>query len=253
MSYVTYEVKDHIAYITLNRPERLNALSRELSQQLREAESNFAQDDDAWVAVYTGAGDRAFCAGLDLKDAAERGREGDRILPGRAPAPIEISKPTIAAINGICYGGGFELAQRCDVRICSENATFAMAEVKVGLMPVTGLFTLPRLIGQSNAMWLILSGEPIDAQEAHRVGLVTKVVPLADLMPTALGMAEIVCGNSPLGVRAARQVVKLGTEVPMDYARRLAGALIDSVWGSEDAREAAIAFAEKRKPVWKMR
>jgi enoyl-CoA hydratase/carnithine racemase len=253
VAYVTYERKDHIAIITLNRPERLNALSRELSQQLREADSNFTQDDDAWVAVYTGAGDRAFCAGLDLKDAAERGREGERILPGKAPGPIEISKPTIAAINGICYGGGFEMAQRCDVRICSENATFAMAEVKVGLTPVTGLFTLPRLIGQSNAMWLILSGEPIDAEEAHRIGLVTKVVPLAELMPTALGMAEIVCGNSPLGVRAARQVVKLGTEVPMDYARRLAGALIDSVWGSEDAREAAVAFAEKRKPVWKMR
>ncbi len=152
MSYVTYEGKDHIAYITLNRPERLNAFSRELMQQLRDAENNFSQDDDAWIAIYTGAGERAFCAGLDLKEAAERGREGQMILPGRAPCPIELVKPTIAAINGICYGGGFDLVQRCDIRICSENATFAMAKVKAGLMPVTGLFTLPRLIGQSNSM-----------------------------------------------------------------------------------------------------
>ena len=253
MSYVIYEKKDHIAYITLNRPERLNALSRELMQQLRDAENNFAQDDDAWVAIFTGAGERAFCAGLDLKEAAERGREGQVILPGRAPGSVETDKPTIAAINGICYGGGFELVQRCDIRICSENATFAMAEVKVGLMPVTGLFTLPRLIGQGSAMWLILSGEPIDAKEAYRIGRVTRVVPIAELMPTAISMAETICGNSPLGVRAARQVVKLGTEVPMDYARRLAASLIDSVWGSEDAKEAAAAFAEKRKPVWKMR
>ncbi len=100
---------------------------------------------------------------------------------------------------------------------------------------------------------MLLSGEPIDAKEAYRVGLVTRVVPIAELMPTAISMAEIICDNSPLGVRATKQVVKLGAEVPMDYARRLAASLIDSVWGSEDAKEAAAAFTEKRKPVWKMR
>ncbi len=253
MSYVLYERKNHVAYITLNRPERLNALSRELMQQLRDAENRFAQDDDAWVAIFTGAGERAFCAGLDLKEAAEQGREAPVILPGKASISVETDKPTIAAVNGICYGGGFELVQRCDVRICSENATFAMAEVKAGRVPVTGLFTLPRLVGQSNSLWLILSGEPIDAQEAYRIGLVTKIVPLAELMPTAVAMADIICSNAPLGVRAAKRIVSLGSEVPMDYARRLAASLIDSVWGSEDAKEAAAAFTEKRKPVWKMR
>lgn len=253
MPYVTYERKDHIAIITLNRPERLNALGRELMQQLREAQNRFATDDDAWVAIFTGAGDRAFCAGLDLKEAAERGREGDALLPGRASGPLETDKPSIAAVNGICYGGGFELVQGCDVRICSENAVFAMAEVKAGRVPVTGLFDLPRLVGQSNAMWIILSGEPIDAQEAYRIGLVTKLMPLSELMPTALAMAKTICGNAPLGVRAAKRVVKLGAEVPKDYARRLAASLIDSVWGSEDAAEATVAFAEKRTPVWKMR
>jgi len=253
MEYVTYEEKDHIAYITLNRPERLNALGTELMQQLGEAEARFIQDQDAWVAIYTGAGERAFCAGLDLKEAAERGREGRTIRPSQGSRPIEITKPTIAAINGLAYGGGFELVQRCDVRICSENAMFAMAEVKVGLMPVTGLFTLPRLIGQSNAMWLLLSGEPIGAQEAYRIGLVTRVVPLPELLSTATRMAEIICENSPLAVRAIKHSVKLGAEVPMDYALRLGGSLIDSVWGSEDAKEGATAFAEKRKPVWRMR
>lgn len=253
MAYVTYEKKDHIAYITLNRPDRLNALGTELRQQLGEAEMNFAQDQDAWVAIYTGTGERAFCAGLDLKEAVERSQEGRMILPSKAPPPVEFAKPTIAAINGLAYGGGFELAQRCDMRVCSENAMFAMAEVKRGLTPVTGLFILPRLIGQSNAMWLLLSGEPIDAQEAYRIGLVTRVVPLAELLPTATRMAEIICENSPLAVRAIKHLVKFGAEVPMEYARRLGSSLIDSAWGSEDAKEGAAAFAEKRKPVWEIR
>ncbi len=253
MAYVTYEKQDHIARITLNRPERLNAIGTELRKQLGEAEAEFARDSDAWVAIYTDAGERAFCAGRDLKEVAESGGEGRATVPVQGGRATEITKPTIAAVNGLAYGGGFEMIQRCDIRVCSENATFAMAEVKVGLTPVTGLFTLPRLIGQSNAMWLLLSGEPIDAQDAYRMGLVTRVVPLAELLPTATRMAEIICGNSPLAVRAIKHTAKLGAEVPMDYAMRLGGALINSVWSSEDAKEGAAAFAEKRKPVWRMR
>lgn len=253
MPYVLYEKKDHIACITLNRPERLNALSRELSQQLREAEASFAEDDDAWVAIYTGAGNRAFCAGRDLKEATELDSRGERTLPSRGRPPVEINKPTIAAVNGVAYGGGFERALGCDIRICSENAVFCLREVKVGLCPPNGSFSLPRLIGLSNAMWWLLSGEPIDAHEAYRIGLVTKVVPPAELLTTATRMAEIICENAPLAVRATRQLARLGLEVPMDYARRLGSGLIDSVWGSEDAVEGARAFAEKRKPAWKMR
>jgi len=253
MSYVVYEKKDHIAYITLSRPERLNALGTELVQQLWEADRSFAEDDDAWVAIYTGAGDRAFCAGLDLKEAAERGSQGQMPLPSQFGSPIEQRKPTIAAVNGVAYGGGFEIALRCDVRICSENAVFALAEVKRGLCPPTGSFSLPRLIGMSNAMWWLLSGEPIDAQEAYRIGLVTRVVPLAELLRTATSMAETICENGPLAVRATKQLVRLGLEVPMEYGYRLGLGLMDSVWGSEDAMEAARAFVEKRKPIWRMR
>jgi enoyl-CoA hydratase/carnithine racemase len=253
MPYVLYEKKGRIAYITLNRPDRFNALGTELSQQLREAETKFAQDDDAWVAIYTGAGDRAFCSGLDLKEAAERASQGaGMVLPSQRPPAIEQRKPTICAVNGVAYGGGFELALRCDVRICSENAVFALAEVKRGLCPPTGSFNLPRIIGL-NALWWLMSGEPIDAKEAHRLGLVTKVVPLSELMPTATKMAEVLCENGPLAVRAVKQLARLGMEVPMDYGFRLGLGLMDSVWGSEDAKEGPKAFAEKRKPAWKMR
>lgn len=253
MSYVVYEKKDHIAYITLNRPERLNALGTELVQHFWEADTSFAEDDDAWVAIYTGAGDRAFCAGLDLKEAAERGLQGQMMLPSQFRPFIEQRKPTIAAVNGVAYGGGVEIALRCDMRICSENARFALAEVKRGLCPPTGSFYLPRLIGMSNAMWWLLSGEPIDAQEAYRIGLVTRVVPFAELLPSATRMAEVICENGPLAVRATKQLVRLGLEVSMEYGYRLGLGLMDSVWGSEDAMEGARAFAEKRKPVWKMR
>jgi len=250
--YVLYEKKGHIVYVTLNRPERLNALGTELSQQLSEADASFAEDEDAWVAIYTGVG-RAFCAGRDLKEVSEQGsRSGGNLPFARRPA-VTHYKPTIAAVNGLAYGGGFERALGCDIRICSENAVFALAEVRVGLCPPSAMFLLPRLIGMSNSMWMLLSGEPITAEEAHRMGLVTRVVPPPDLLSTATSMAETICENAPVAVRVTKQLAGLGAEVPLDYARRLGQGLINSVWGSEDATEGARAFVEKRKPVWKMR
>ena len=255
MAFVEYEVKDHIAYITFNRPDRMNALGRELGAALREAEENFATDDDAWIGVYTGAGDRAFCAGRDLKEVASEDASGsgggfsptfDRVAP-------DIGKPTIAAINGAAYGGGLEMALGCDIRICSENATMALAEVKVGLCPPSGSFSLPRLVGLSNAMWLLLSGEPVGADEALRMGLVSRVTSQAELMDTATYMAKTIAGNAPLAVRATRKLAKLGLEVPQNEGKLLASSLISSVWGSEDAVEGAKAFAEKRPPQWEMK
>ena len=175
MPYVIYEKKGHIAYITFNRPERLNALGTELIQQLWDAETQFAEDEDAWLAIYTGAGDRAYCAGRDLKEVAERSAKGESTgFPKRRRPAIEHDKITIAAINGLAYGGGFEYALNCDIRICSENATFALSEIKRGLTPYSGLYDLPRLIGLGNAMWMLMSGEPVDAQEALRIGLVSR-------------------------------------------------------------------------------
>ena len=262
MAYVNYEKRGHLAIITLNRPERMNALGRQLSAELRQAEAEFVADDDVWLGIYTGAGDRAFCAGRDLKEAAEEEANVETAATDAGTAsPIsrferiaaDHGKPTIAAINGAAYGGGLEKALTCDIRLCSENARMALAEVKVGLCPPGGSFNLPRLVGLSNAMWLLLSGEPVDAEEALRMGLVSRVVPLPDLLETAVQMGETIVANAPLAVRATRKLAHLGLEMPLDYARRMGAMLIESVWSSEDAVEGARAFAEKRPPDWRQR
>ncbi|MDA0352322.1 MAG: enoyl-CoA hydratase-related protein [Chloroflexi bacterium] len=263
MAYVIYEKIGHVGVITLNRPERMSALGRELGTALREAEAEFVADDDVWIGIYTGAGDRAFCAGRDLKEAAEFDASGEGMASasGGSTSPVsrfeliapDHGKPTIAAINGAAYGGGLEMALTNDIRIAARGVRMALAEVKVGLCPRGGSFNLPRLIGLSNAMWLLLSGEPVDADEALRIGLVTRVVPQEELMPTAMAMAETIARNAPLAVRATRKLAHLGLEMPKDYAQRMGAALIESVWTSEDSVEGAKAFAEKREPQWRMR
>lgn len=250
MSYVLYEVQDGVATITLNRPERMNALGSELGAELREAESRFAADPDAAIGIYIGAGDRAFCAGRDLKETAASGAAAAPPASTFERPTVDLGKPTIAAINGAAYGGGLEKALACDIRICSDNATMALAEVKVGLCPPNGSFSLPRLVGLSNAMWLLLSGEPVDAPEALRMGLVSRVVPQAALLDTATEMARTIAGNAPLAVGATRKLAILGLEAPQEYARKLSAGLVASVWGSQDAVEGAAAFAEKRAPQW---
>lgn len=247
MAFVEYEKRGHVAIVTLNRPERLNALGRELNHELREAENDFAQDDDLWVLIYTANG-RAFSAGLDLKDRVERDSGGG---DARAlPAAVEITKPTIAAVNGLCYGAAFERTMRMDIRICSENATFAMPEAKIAVVPPTGIFYLPRLIGRSDAMWMMMSSEPVDAQSALRMGLVTRVVPSEQLLETAVTMAETICANGPDAVRLIRKLVHVTAEVPLEYGQKIAAKEIADIWASDDAREAMRAFVEKRPPTW---
>ncbi|MDA0271289.1 MAG: enoyl-CoA hydratase/isomerase family protein [Chloroflexi bacterium] len=248
MTFVDYEKRGHVAVITLNRPDRLNALGRELSHELRVAENDFAEDENSWVLVYTGTG-RAFSAGIDVRDRVER-QDAGGAAPPPLPAAIEITKPTIAAVNGLCYGAAFEMTQRMDIRICADIATFAMPEVKRGVVPPTGMFYLPRLIGRSDALWMMMSGEAIDADTALRTGLVTRVVSADQLLGTAIEMAEQICANGPLAVRTVRKLVKLVGEVPLDYGQRLAAQEIAAVWSSEDQREGMRSFLEKRPPVW---
>jgi E-phenylitaconyl-CoA hydratase len=234
--------------VTLNRPDRLNALGRDVNRALREAENDFAQDEDAWVLIYTGTG-RAFSAGVDLKDRveAQNGAPGDsRPLP----AATEVTKPTMAAVNGLCYGAGFELTQRLDVRICSESATFAMPEAKIGVVPHTGIFYLPRLIGRGDALWMMLSGAPVDAQAALRMGLVTRVVPDTELMSTAVEMAELICANGPLAVRLVRSLVRSTGDIPIEAGQKIAAQQISAVWAPDDSREGMWAFVQKRQPAW---
>ncbi len=248
MAFAEYEKRGHVGIITLNRPDRLNALGRELNYELREAENDFAQDDDQWVLIYTGTG-RAFSAGVDIRDRVAR-QDGEDVDNRPLPPAIEITKPTIAAVNGLCYGLAFEMTQRMDIRICSDAATFAMPEVKRGVVPPTGIFYLPRLIGRSDAMWMMMSGEPVDADAALRMGLVTRVVPGDELLEVAVEMGEAICANGPLAVRTVRSLVRSTSEVPLEYGQKIAAKETAAVWSSEDQREGMRAFLEKRAPVW---
>ncbi|MBI4300935.1 MAG: enoyl-CoA hydratase/isomerase family protein [Chloroflexi bacterium] len=249
---ILYEKRENYCVITLNRPERLNAISVETGERMYEIESDFANDPNMRVAIYTGAGDRSFSAGMDLIDFAERAARGEQ-RRGAARPPIVHWKPTIAAVNGLAYGGGCERALSCDIRIAADHVKFALPEVKRGLIPGSGVYTMPRTIGPGIAMWMCLTGEPIDAQEAWRIGLVTKVVPKEQLMEAAIETAQIIAANGPLGVQAAKQIVKQGMEVPIEYAMAIGRPLMDVVFNSEDAKEGATAFREKRTPTWKGR
>ena len=248
MAFVEYEKRGHVAIVTLNRPERLNAMGRDLNRELREAENDFAEDDSAWVLIYTAVG-RAFSAGLDLRDRVAR-QDGTVTDDRPIPPAIEITKPRIAAVNGLCYDAAFEMTQRMDIRICSDVATFAMPEVKIGVVPPTGIFFLPRIIGRSDALWMMMIGAPIDAQAALRMGLVSRMVSPEELLPAAIEMAELICANGPSAVRLVKKLVQLTSEVPLECGQKIASAEISAIWASDDSREGMRAFIEKRSPSW---
>jgi len=250
---VKCETRGAIRLITINRPEARNALNRAVREGLREAFIAFEADESAQVAILTGAGDKAFCAGMDLKEAA------DTMLgvPPRDYVPvigdsIAVSKPVIAAVNGVAYAGGWLLAQMCDLCIASDTASFGITEAKVGRgMPWAA--PLGHIIPQRVMMELLLTGDPIDARRAREIGFVNHVVSPEELMPRALAMAERIAANAPLTVRAARELVYLSTEMGRSAALRAAYQLFVPVYQSEDAQEGPLSFKEKRKPVWKGR
>ncbi|HEX3752086.1 MAG TPA: enoyl-CoA hydratase-related protein [Streptosporangiaceae bacterium] len=247
---VRYEVRNGVAWLTIDRPEARNALSKAVRDGLFAGVRRFNADDQAQVLVLTGAGDRAFCAGGDLKEMAGTALEvpPPDFLPvfGRN---IEVAKPTIAAVNGVAYAGGFLLAQQCDLCLAAESARFAITEVKVGRGSPWAV-PLPLLIPPRAAMEIVLTGDPISAPRAYELGLVNRVVPDAELPAAAQALAERIAANAPLSVRAAKRTVYLAAERPLTEAYAEADRIWEPVYRSADAQEGPAAFRDKRRPVW---
>lgn len=259
---VTFETTERIAILTISRPLAMNALDAETLASLNKAWIDFRDNPELWVAIITGAGGKAFCAGADIRGLAKYFSSLNAITRkakadtepglGGITRNLEIWKPIIAAINGYCLAGGLEIALACDIRIASETATFGFTEVSRGIIPgAGGTQRLPRLIPLGKSLEMILTGDGIDAQEAYRIGLVNKVVPPDRLLPEAVKMAERICRNAPLAVQAAKEAVYRGLDLPLSEGLRLEQFLAEPVCQSEDAKEGPRAFFEKRPPVFK--
>lgn len=250
---VGYDRRGPVAWLTINRPEARNSLNKAVRDGLLESAERFNADDDAKVLVLTGAGEKAFCAGGDLKEMADTGLTvpPPDFVPqfGRT---IEVAKPTIAAVNGAAYAGGFLLAQSCDLCVAADTARFAITEVKVG-RGAPWATPLPWLVPPRVAMQILLTGDPIDADRAREVGLVNEVVPAAELTEATQLLAERIAANAPLSVLAAKKTVRLTAEHPLWAAYAEAERIWEPVYLSEDAQEGPAAFRDKRAPVWKGR
>ena len=253
--FCSIEKQDHLLIVTIERPERLNALHPPANVELGEVFDDFAADDDLWVAIITGRG-RGFSAGNDLRYQAEGGKRVP--MPrgfGGLTSRFDLTKPVIAAVNGVAMGGGFEIALACDLIMAAESARFALPEPKVGLAALAGgLNRLPRQIGAKRALGMILTGRHVSAREGYELGFVNEVVAPEALMDTAKGWAAQICECAPLSIRASKDVVYRSLDTASLEASMMAQ--YDSVKrmiGSEDFIEGPKAFAEKRKPNWQGR
>ena len=245
-----YEKRDQIGILTINRPQKLNAISNELTAELKHFLDEVEGDEDLRVLIITGAGDKAFVAGADINELVERdARSGRRISSERQEIFSRIENlqvPVIAAINGYALGGGLELVLACSIRICSEQAQFGAPEVKLGIIPGDGgTQRLPRLVGLGRAMEMILTGDFIDAQEAYRIGLVNKVIPAAELMEKTLELAQRIAARPPLAVRYAKDAVNRSQDNLTGYA--LESYLHALSCTTQDKKEGVAAFLAKRK------
>ncbi|TDV57743.1 enoyl-CoA hydratase/isomerase family protein [Actinophytocola oryzae] len=250
---VDMEVDEGVAVLTLNRPEKHNSIDRPMRAELKRAWERLATDRDIRVAVITGAGTRAFCTGSDLTATPKPdhafaadlfgGNGSDHLLAGLDEAGI----PLIAAVNGYAIGGGMEIALACDIRLASGNASFGLSEVRVGSIPgAGGTQRLPRAVGQSLAMQMLLTGDRIGADHALRAGLVSEVLPGKELLPRALAIATRIAANAPLSVRAIKQLVHRGLDAPLEVAMRLEHAAFGLIRETDDRAEGRAAFTEGR-------
>ncbi len=254
--WVTVKIEDKIAVVRLNRPDVLNALNREMLGELASCFELMASDDEVGAVIVTGAGEKAFAAGADIKQLAELGgatgldysRAGQSAFDRIASMP----KPVIAAVNGYCLGGGCELALACHLRFAAEGARFGQPEVKLGLIPgYGGTQRLARLVGQGRAIELILTGEPISAAEAERIGLVNRVVPGNELLAACTSIAQKILNNGPLAVRLVLETVAKGAELPLERALAFESAMFGLCCSSEDMKEGTAAFLGKRKAAFR--
>jgi enoyl-CoA hydratase/carnithine racemase len=257
---ITYQTiivdrQDHVATITLNRPDVLNAQNNAMREELLQVFSALKSDEDVRAIVVTGAGERAFSAGADIKEFLEppvpaRFREQRRRLDYRGEMD-RCPQPIIAAIRGFALGGGLELALACDIRIAAEDAQLGLTEVTLGIIPGGGgTQRLPRLIGRGKALEMILTGARIPAAEALAIGLVEHVVPVAELLPSALALAHSIAEKPPIALRYAKEAVVSGLALPLADGLRLESDLSTLLRTTEDRVEGARAFVEKRKPKW---
>ena len=254
---VLYEKQGNIVTITLNRPDSLNAINRELRGDLADAITKFDGDAEAFVAIVTGSG-RAFCAGRDLKERAEDNAEGVQarafhsMSPDRPYMWPQTWKPMIAAVNGFALAGGWSIAQMCDLRIASEDARLGITEAKWSLLPPFGTI-LPKMIPLSAVLELVFTAQPITAQRAYDIGFLNKVVPAEDLMEEAMGMAQTIAENAPLAVQYFKELAYRGLNMSTQDISSLTYHMYDQLLTTEDSKEGPRAFAEKRRPEWQGR